>query len=55
MLKGPFPYLGWECAPWKANGGYGNQSQNANRHRECIWFSPACLRPFAQPAQISWL
>lgn len=35
---------GWECVPWKAQGGYGNRSAcNANRDRERIWFSPHCL------------
>ena len=38
----------WECVPWKAKGGYANQSDSAGRenaHRERIWFSPGCLRP----------
>jgi hypothetical protein len=37
----------WECVAWKAHGGYGNQSDgdNANRHKETIWFSPHCLKP----------
>jgi hypothetical protein len=39
----------WECVEWKAVGGYGNQSGNQNRHRERIWFSPACLKPTAGP------
>ncbi|MDP3910584.1 MAG: DNA adenine methylase [Gemmatimonadales bacterium] len=35
---------GWSAHRWKAAGGYGNQGKsNANRHRETIWFSPACL------------
>lgn len=35
----------WECVAWKANGGYGNASDdNANAHRERVWFSPHCLR-----------
>jgi DNA adenine methylase len=37
----------WECLPWKARGGYGNQRKtgtNNNSRRERIWFSPACLR-----------
>jgi len=37
----------WECYAWKANGGYGSQSNGrakANAHRERIWFSPACLK-----------
>lgn len=34
----------WECVAWKAQGGYSNQGgENANRHRERIWFSPHCL------------
>ncbi len=38
----------WECVPWKANGGYGNQANGrgrANAERERIWFSPHCLKP----------
>lgn len=38
----------WECVAWKANGGYGNQSNSQGREntgRERIWFSPHCLRP----------
>ena len=37
----------WECIPWKAQGGYGSQGNNAAREnstRERIWFSPYCLR-----------
>jgi hypothetical protein len=39
----------WECAAWKAHGGYGGQAEAAdsqgkkNKHRERIWFSPYCL------------
>lgn len=36
----------WECVPWKANGGYGNQGAGRGREnagRERIWFSPHCL------------
>jgi DNA adenine methylase len=36
---------GWTVVPWKARGGYGNQGgddEDDNRHREVIWFSPAC-------------
>jgi DNA adenine methylase len=39
---------GWECVPWKAQGGYGSQSDGAaraNAGRERAWFSPHCLRP----------
>jgi DNA adenine methylase len=38
----------WECVAWKANGGYGSQNgngDNANAHKERIWFSPHCLKP----------
>jgi hypothetical protein len=40
---------GWERHQWKAQGGYGNTKkargkENTNRGRECIWFSPACVR-----------
>lgn len=40
----------WECFAWKAQGGYGVQNRDessagrVNRHRERIWFSPACRR-----------
>lgn len=35
----------WECVPWKASGGYGNQRRNyENAARERIWFSPYCLK-----------
>ena len=38
---------GWECVPWKANGGYASQGEcsNENARRERIWFSPHCLPP----------
>lgn len=32
----------WECVAWKAGGGYNNLGDGANRHRERVWFSPAC-------------
>jgi len=35
---------GWECVAWKAGGGYNNLGDGANRKRERIWFSPACLK-----------
>jgi len=38
----------WEAVQWKAHGGYGSQGNGqgrANAERECIWFSPACLKP----------
>jgi hypothetical protein len=38
----------WECVPWKAQGGYGNQGAGrgrVNSMRERIWFSEHCLRP----------
>lgn len=37
---------GWRAVSWTARGGYGNQGgedDSDNRHRETIWFSPACL------------
>lgn len=36
----------WQSVAWKAQGGYGSQSDGrgrANAKRERIWFSPACL------------
>jgi len=36
---------GWTEFSWSARGGYGNQGgqdEDDNRHREVIWFSPAC-------------
>jgi hypothetical protein len=53
-LEGEYPELadlvrggGWSVLAWTSNGGYGNMSgaDNANRRRERVWFSPACLRP----------
>lgn len=48
----------WECVPWKANGGYGNQGHGTpgkeNAARERIWFSPYCLRATA-PGPLRWL
>jgi site-specific DNA-adenine methylase len=39
----------WEKVRWKAAGGYastaeGDTQGKENRHRECVWFSPHCLR-----------
>lgn len=39
----------WSVYAWKAHGGYAHQGKatgkgRANRHRERIWFSPACLQ-----------
>jgi D12 class N6 adenine-specific DNA methyltransferase len=37
---------GWRKVGWTANGGYGNQRQDgtyANKYRETLWLSPACL------------
>lgn len=37
--------LGWSVEAWKAHGGYGNRnSDNQNKTRERIWFSPACIQ-----------
>lgn len=36
---------GWTRHEWSAQGGYaniGNANGKANRHRECLWFSPHC-------------
>jgi len=44
----------WRVAEWTAQGGLGNRAGNANRERERIWFSPACLRP-APVRQLSLL
>jgi hypothetical protein len=37
---------GWECVPWRAQGGYGNRSAKgkANADRERIWFSPHTVK-----------
>lgn len=46
--EGNYDLPGWECVPWKANGGYGNQSNGRGREnagRERLWFSPHCLQP----------
>lgn len=37
----------WDCVAWHAAGGYsrlGSGLGRENRHRERIWFSPACVR-----------
>lgn len=39
---------GWDCYEWKTKGGYGSQGNGQGRinaGRECIWFSPHCLKP----------
>lgn len=36
---------GWTVKEWKAGGGYNNLGDGENRHRERIWFSPACVTP----------
>lgn len=39
---------GWTSFRWKALGGYGSQGEGRGREnveRECVWFSPHCLRP----------
>lgn len=56
--EGEHTMPGWECVPWKAKGGYGNQSAeggNENAKRERLWFSPACLRPGVDTGQGDWL
>lgn len=40
--------LGWTCYRWSSGGGFANAStkhDNANRHKEVVWFSPHCLSP----------
>lgn len=34
----------WQEVAWKAQGGHANRGENANRHRERLWFSPHCLQ-----------
>jgi hypothetical protein len=37
---------GWTVEEWRSNGGYGNLGQGrgrANKARERLWFSPACM------------
>jgi DNA adenine methylase len=52
--EGEHAMPGWECVPWKAKGGYGNQGEgNENAKRERLWFSPACLRPGVDVGQIT--
>lgn len=44
---------GWTVETWQANGGYGNRNggdMNGNKHRERIWFSPACIQPEREPS-----
>jgi len=40
---------GWDCIAWKTNGGFANQGGKTkgkeNKHKERIWFSPACIKP----------
>ncbi len=43
---GEHDLAGWSVHHWKARGGYGNSGgadADDNRHRETLWFSPACL------------
>jgi len=38
----------WESMPWTSPGGLNNHSKtNTNRFKECVWFSPSCLKPAA--------
>lgn len=44
------PIPGWTALSWSARKGYQSAANAANRHREIIWFSPACLTvPHATP------
>jgi hypothetical protein len=33
---------GWSVFAWESQGGYGNRTNNANKKKERIWFSPFC-------------
>ena len=35
--------IGWRVVEWKTKGGYAVAGDNANRKRERLWLSPACL------------
>jgi DNA adenine methylase len=44
----------WTLYQWKARGGYGSQGNGTGRDnasRECIWFSPHCIRLDGQARQ----
>lgn len=46
--EGEHDLPGWTEVAWKAQGGYGSQSDGTGREnsaRERIWFSPHCLNP----------
>ena len=50
---GELDSLGWTRHAWKTTGGYGGQGDGAtagktNKHREVIWFSPACIAEHQQ-------
>jgi hypothetical protein len=44
--------LGWRTVLWKTGGGFGNQNSNGagnkNAERECLWFSPHCIKLMVQ-------
>lgn len=44
----------WEVLAWKTAGGYSSQGRKAdvNRHKERVWFSPACVREQAPAADL---
>lgn len=45
--EGEHKMPGWEIVRWKTKGGYGSQGQGRGRDnssRECLWFSPHCLK-----------
>ncbi|MFH1016699.1 MAG: hypothetical protein V1798_00790 [Pseudomonadota bacterium] len=49
---------GWRAQKWTAQGGYGNRGkkgnvQNANRHREMLYFSPHCLNANSLPLEFA--
>ena len=50
----------WDAVAWNTKGGYGNQGQGRGREnamRECVWFSPHCLKTnqlVAQSPLFTW-
>lgn len=35
---------GWNHMKWKAQGGYSDQKNNDNRKKECLFYSPHCMK-----------
>lgn len=49
--EGEHDLPGWDLVEWKAKGGYGSQGDEEstgrqNAHRERIWFSRHCVKPY---------